>query len=122
MAAQENGFDNYHYHVGREPSGSSFNDLSLKEYPETSIPNRKIPHNPMINSGAIMSSALIKSSETMSNRFAYVMSIWNKLTNGICGFSNSVYLSEKDTADRNFCLGYMMQEFHSFPKDTNLRT
>lgn len=24
------------------------------------------------------------------------------------GFSNATYLSERSTADRNFCLGYMM--------------
>jgi len=45
------------------------------------------------------------------------MEIWESLCCTPVGFSNSVYLSEKDTADRNWCLGFMMQEFDSFPKD-----
>ena len=36
-------------------------------------------------------------------------------------FANSVYLSESSTADRNWCLGYMMQEEEAFPQNTSLR-
>jgi len=121
MAAQENGFDFVHHHVGREPSGESFNKLHLKDFPSEDNPNRKVPHNPMINAGAIMSCALIQRNKPMSDRFAFVMQVWDKLCGDNVGFSNSVYLSEKDTADRNFCLGYMMQEYDSFPKGTNLK-
>ena len=36
---------------------------------------------------------------------------WKNLaTNCYVSFNNSIYLSEKDTADRNYCLAYMMQE------------
>lgn len=34
------------------------------------------------------------------------------------GFNNSVYLSEKMTADKNYCLAYMMRK--KFPENTNL--
>jgi len=120
MASQENGFDYVHYHIGREPSGKSFNEVHLKDYPSDAHPKRKVPHNPMINAGAIMSCALINRDKSMANRFQAVMDVWNNLCGSECGFSNSVYLSEKDTADRNWCLGYMMQEFKSFPEGTNL--
>lgn len=120
IAVQEKGFDFVHHHVGREPSGASFNNLSLKEYPSKEFPNRRIPHNPMINSGAIMSSSIIKADSSMADRFSHVMKTWNRLCGSPVGFSNSVYLSEKDTADRNWCLGYMMQEYHSFPENTDL--
>ena len=36
------------------------------------------------------------------------------------GFNNSVYLSERQTADRNFALGYFMRENGAFPEGTDL--
>eukprot|EP00494_Astrolonche_serrata_P023769 UN24027 len=121
MASQLNGFDKVHHHMGREPSGQEFNSLTLKDYPSRNNPKRKIPHNPMINSGAIMSSSLIKPNCPMSERFSHIMTTFEKLCGSTLGFSNSIFLSEKDTADRNFCLGYMMQEFDSFPKGTSMK-
>lgn len=131
MALSERGHELVHNHVGQEPSGVAFNNLCLKPLhgPQPG-PNsthdegeaRSIPHNPMINAGAIMSCSLIKPGEPMSRRFGHVMETWTRLCgNTKIGFANSVYLSEKDTADRNWCLGYMMQEYHSFPGGTNLR-
>lgn len=100
-------------HVGREPSGRSFNELTLN--------NASLPHNPMINAGAIMCSALIKPGLPLADRFDYVMSVWRSLAgNDPAGFDNSVYLSEKDTADRNFALAYFMRENKAFPPDTDL--
>ena len=37
------------------------------------------------------------------------------------GFNNSVFLSERDTADRNFALAYFMKENKCFPKGFNLQ-
>ncbi len=34
----------------------------------------------------------------------------------VFSFNNSVFLSEKDTADRNFALAYYMKENKCFPK------
>lgn len=36
------------------------------------------------------------------------------------GFNQTVYLSEKETADRNFALGYFMQSNHVFEEGVNL--
>ena len=44
---------------------------------------------------------------------------WQKLTGGRRpGFNNAVYLSEKQTADRNFALGYFMRENNAFPENS----
>jgi glutaminase len=102
-----------HRHVGHEPSGMGFNELTLNE--------NGLPHNPMINSGAIMTSSLIKPELDIADRFDYVLQIWKNLSGGQhVGFNNAVYLSERQTADRNFALGYFMKEHNAFPEKTNL--
>ena len=113
LALEEHGADTVHGYVGCEPSGVRFNELSLNE--------KGIPHNPMINSGAIMSSALIRPSDQLADRFDYVADVWRQLASGgRIGFNNAVYLSERDNADRNFALGYFMREKNAFPKGSNL--
>jgi len=91
-------------------------------------PRPSIPHNPMINAGAIMVASLLYREQAVADRFDSIMQVWSDL----CGcdhhstagqrpsFANSMYLSESATADRNFCLGYMMQESGAFMPGTNL--
>ena len=99
--------DYVHNFVGHEPSGRNFNELCLN--------SDKIPHNPLINSGAIMCASLIDYDNTLANRYDTVIKYWSRLAgNTKINFSTSVYLSEKDTADRNNCLAYMMQESKAF--------
>ncbi len=77
----------------------------------------------MINAGAIMSCSMIKPEAHPAERFDYVISIWDKLsapTRLKPVFNNTVYLSEKRTADRNFSLTYFMSEKKKFPANTNL--
>lgn len=101
-----------HNFVGKEPSGRNFNELCLNE--------DGLPHNPLINSGSIMSTTLIESKKTQSKRFNFVLNYWNRLSANMgVSFNNSVYLSEKDSADRNYCLAYMMQENNSFQYGKN---
>lgn len=113
LALEENGEALVHGHVGREPSGHGFNELTLNA--------QGLPHNPMINAGAIMCCSLLRPSEAIADRFDFIMDRWRALAGGRkAGFSNPTYLSERATADRNFALGYYMQERKAFPKGTNL--
>jgi hypothetical protein len=68
-----------------------------------------IPHNPMINSGAIMTVSLIRSGDEQASRFEHILDFFQRLAarRGEVGFSNSIYLSERATADRNFCLSQL---------------
>ncbi|WP_354643070.1 glutaminase A [Kitasatospora camelliae] len=113
LTLEEHGAEVVHRHVGREPSGRGFNELSVN--------GDGLPHNPMINSGAIMSCSLIKPDLAVADRFDYVADTWRALSGGSpVGFNNAVYLSERQTADRNFALGYFMREHGAFPAGTDL--
>ncbi|MEM7449514.1 MAG: glutaminase A [Myxococcota bacterium] len=126
LALEEHGADEVHRFIGREPSGASFNEIKLNA--------QNKPHNPLINAGAIMACSLIRLSERRKRidegrdlrgwagkRFDYVLGRWKALAGGTAPrFSNSVYLSERETADRNFALGHFMREKRAFPKDSDL--
>ena len=104
-----------HKHVGHEPSGAVFNEIKLN--------TNGLPHNPMINSGAITICSLIKSEFNLHHRFNYIFDKWKELSSTSAidvGFDNIVYESEKRTANRNYALAYFMKELGVFPDNTNL--
>ncbi|XP_061174217.1 glutaminase kidney isoform, mitochondrial-like isoform X1 [Saccostrea echinata] len=102
-----------HKYVGHEPSGRSFNEISL-DY-------QNKPHNPMINSGAIIVSSLLKPELSLPDRFDWISKMMSKMTGGeYLSFNNAVFLSERETADRNFALAYYMRENKCFPEGTKL--
>jgi glutaminase len=115
LALDEHGTEAVHQHMGREPSGQSFNELALNP--------KGLPHNPMVNAGAIMTTSLIRPQEDIADRFDLVAATWRRLSGGRRpGFNNAVYLSERQTADRNFALGYSMRESGAFRPGTDLLT
>jgi len=113
LALEEHGEEVVHKYVGAEPSGKTFNELTLNA--------KGLPHNPMINAGAIMCGALIKPGSDSADRFDYVISKWREFAGKLhIGFDNAVYLSERQTADRNFALAYFMREKGAFPQNAEL--
>ena len=112
-ALEENGEEQVHRHVGREPSGRSFNELALNP--------SNLPHNPMINAGAIMCASLLQPQQPMADRFDHLVQVIGDLCAGQKpGFNNSVYHSERATADRNFALAHYMREVGAFADGVNL--
>lgn len=113
LALEELGTEVVHQHVGREPSGLGFNELTLN--------NKGLPHNPMINAGAIMCCSLIRHDLAHADRFDYVLDYWRRLTGGDrITFNNAVYLSERETAHRNRALSHYMMEKKAFPNWADL--
>lgn len=130
LALEEHGVEKVHRHVGHEPSGAGFNELALNKNNQ--------PHNPLINAGAIICCSLIKLKEKeeklrqgsltemdrrgwAGTRLDYLMERWQELCGGEKPrFSSPVYLSERQTADRNFALGYFMREKGAFPDGIEL--
>ncbi|MCL2418939.1 MAG: glutaminase, partial [Conexibacteraceae bacterium] len=114
LSLDEHGAEAVHRHVGREPSGQSFNELALNP--------KGLPHNPMVNAGAIMTTSLIRPDHDIADRFDLVAATWQRLAGDRRpGFNNAVYLSERQTADRNFALGYSMRENGAFRDGTDLQ-
>jgi glutaminase len=130
MALELHGEEKVHQHIGREPSGRNFNSKVLFNsgvekgnggHGSTAVAYRHIPHNPCINAGAIMAASLVKPEVNEADRFDYVIAMWKKLAGGKeIGFQNSTYMGERETAARNFCLGYMMTEEEAFPDCNDL--
>ena len=60
---------------------------------------------------------LVKPEMKMSEKFDFLMEYLKKIGGGeFISFNNSVFLSERETADRNFALTYYMKENKCFPK------
>jgi len=73
-----------HEHVGYEPSGRAFNEFCLNK--------EGLPHNPLINAGAIMVASLIMPSNEPATRFDKVLDFYRKLSGRSrhVGFDNGV--------------------------------
>ncbi|XP_074126093.1 glutaminase liver isoform, mitochondrial isoform X2 [Sminthopsis crassicaudata] len=107
------GTEYVHKYVGKEPSGLRYNKLSLNE--------EGIPHNPMVNAGAIVVSSLIKMDCNKAEKFDFVLQYLNKMAgNEYMGFSNATFQSEKETGDRNYAIGYYLKEKKCFPKGVDM--
>ena len=54
---------------------------------------------------------------SLADKFEMIQNFFSKMAGGsYVGFQNSVFLSERDTADRNFALAYFMRENKCFPR------
>ena len=112
LALALNGENRVHRHVGREPSGRRFNELALD-------PDNR-PHNPMINSGAIMCASMIRPTRPVEERLDLVRRFVASAAGGAdCGFDEAVYSSEKQSAARNQSLVKLMDEHDAFPEGTD---
>jgi glutaminase len=108
IALEDVGEDQVHRHIGREPSGQRFNAYVLAEDAR--------PHNPMINSGAIMCCSLIKRDLPLHKRFEHVRDEWARMTGGQRPRFNAFMTQEEArTGDRNRALAYMMKNEGTFP-------
>ena len=64
-AIEHFGPEKVHQHVGHEPSGVEFNAILLNK--------KGLPHNPLINSGAIMIASLLRPDLGESAIFDYIL-------------------------------------------------
>jgi glutaminase len=99
LALAQRGLEDVLAHVGAEPTGEAFNAISLE-----AVTGR--PANPMVNAGAIATTALVGDS---ANRFERILSVLSGFAGRQLTYDQAVYRSEMETADRNRALAYLMR-------------
>ncbi|KAI9043757.1 glutaminase [Aspergillus affinis] len=87
--------------IGVEPSGDSFNKLSLQ-------PGTNRPMNPMINAGAIAAHTLV-SGNSMEKRVDRILGELSRLAGRELQVDEEVYQAELKDANRNMAIGYMLK-------------
>jgi glutaminase len=87
--------------VGAEPSGEPFNAISLE-------PGTGRPANPMVNAGAIATSALI-AGDGVDDRTARIVEGLSAFAGRSLWVDEQVYSSESDTGDRNRALAHLLR-------------
>lgn len=116
LALIDNGPDEVFNHIGMEPTGDSFNSLTKLE----TFSSLK-PVNPLVNAGAITTTALIRG-DSQAEKFNRLMDFVRSLAGDeYVGFAEDVYLSEKETGDRNRSIAYFLRDIgalHSGVEDT----
>lgn len=104
LAILQNGTRTVFSKVGMEPTGDSFNSIVSLE-----VKNPQKPFNPMINAGAIATTALI-TGNSPEEKLEKLLEFTRKITgNPDITYNNEVYLSEKATGNRNRALAYFMK-------------
>lgn len=96
--------------VGREPSGNPFNSLVQLEY------EHGIPRNPFINAGALVVT------DRLMSLYDHPKDAILEFVRGICGnddiyYDKTIARSEREHADRNMALGYLMKSFGNIEND-----
>ena len=96
--------------IGVEPTGEAFNSIVELEK------NTHRPYNPMINSGAIAVSSLIKG-KSASDREARVLNLFENYVGHPLSIDQDVFLSEKNTAHRNRSIAHLLRHFNVIEDD-----
>src|SRR3977135_1942638 len=86
--------------IGVEPSGEPFNSIRLNA--------DNHPFNPMVNSGAIACSGLIREAKGDA-AFEYIRQALGRFAGRELGIDEAVYASESATGDRNRAIGYLLR-------------
>ncbi|KAI6652084.1 glutaminase kidney isoform, mitochondrial isoform 1 precursor [Oopsacas minuta] len=114
IALTDLGEDLVHSFIGHEPSGFGYDKLMLN--------TKGLPHNPMINSGALVLSSLVAPNQPLPDRIGYMINQLNRL----CGGGSTVidlpsFIFEREHADRNYALAYYLRENKCFEKSIKLK-
>lgn len=95
---EDYGYETLKNKINFKPTMDSFNSMYRLDLLD------KLPANPMINSGAILNTSLIK-----GDRIARLLDLCNRLTGDTIDYNKNVYESEKFTGDKNKSIAYILK-------------
>ena len=110
LALEDNGVEHVLSKVGVEPTGEAFNSIVLDE-----ASNR--PFNPMVNTGAIATAALIKGKD-YPERVSRLLKMFGRYCGRDMFVDNSVFMSERMTGHRNRAIAHLMLNFSMIDERT----
>ena len=99
LALADHGRDYVMAKVGVEPTGEAFNSIVFDE-------ENNRPYNPMVNAGAIATTALIKG-KGYEQRFQRILGMFQRFAGRSLAVDEAVFNSEKATGHRNRAIAYL---------------
>ena len=99
LALEDHGLDHVMTKVGVEPTGEAFNSIVMDE-----VNNR--PFNPMVNAGAIATTALVKGSGE-AERYGRIHNMFERFAGRSLTVDDSVFQSERATGHRNRAIAFL---------------
>lgn len=99
LALEDHGIAPVMSKVGVEPTGEAFNSIVMDE-------KNNRPFNPMVNAGAIASTAMI-TGNGRDERSGRILSLFNRFAGRPLTIDQEVFRSEKETGHRNRAIAYL---------------
>lgn len=112
LALMDNGAETVFSRIGMEPTGDSFNSLMKLE----TFSSLK-PINPLVNAGAIATTALIKGRSNDEKLTRLIEFIRSLAPQSYVGFNEQVYYSESLTGDRNRAIAFFLRDIKAIDGD-----
>ncbi|WP_026535062.1 glutaminase A [Arthrobacter sp. H14] len=109
LALADRGMETVDEKIDVEPSGESFNEISLAK-------GTGRPQNAMINAGALTATSLVKSAGS-SNRFKRILNNYSAFAGRPLSVSERIYKSELAHGHRNHALAYLLRSFDIIESD-----
>jgi glutaminase len=103
IALEDSGLAEVESRIDVEPSGEAFNSISLE--PETGR-----PRNPMINAGAIATTALVKGNSGQQ-KIGHILDAFGRYSGRTLQIDQDIYQSEKTTGHRNRAISHLLRNY-----------
>ncbi len=124
FALEALGLEQVSKHVGKEPSGRQFDDLTLLARSASSNGFSRVPFNPMVNAGAIMTAGLIDPDDSFTQRLRHIRQQFGRLIGWTADespsaemprFNKNMARQENFKGYNNIAMGYLLMATGSLP-------